>query len=149
MFDSLPFQNIRHNKNGELKVMKKLGLYLGIIFCFEILFCQQSVFAQDIWVYGNDDTSYWIDDDTIEAHPRATEIQYRVALKTVYKGVCTDNVTWSFGTDEGYVFATNRNQNYGLVIYAYPKNSGSCKHIADRPELIATYFWLQNNTYGS
>ena len=80
-------------------------------------------------------------------YPHATEEQFVVTLKTVYQGKCTDRVRWPFGADEGYIFASNHNQNYGIVIYAEPKNSGSCSHIDNRPELVATYFWLVNKNF--
>jgi len=98
----------------------------------------QTASAEDYWIYGTEDgTSYWVDSDSAWKNPRSETVCCGL-LKTVVNQQCVNRTRWSFGADEGYIWAN------GFAIYAGEQHAGN-EPIHHRPELLALYHWLMQN----
>lgn len=102
----------------------------------------QKAFAEDYWVYGTEDgTSYWVDGDRAWKQPHSATLCYGL-LKTVVDQQCVDCTGWSFGEDEGYLWASSGGRGFAISAGRY--HAGN-EPVNDRPELLALYNWLMEN----
>ena len=129
---------------------KKIKKYmLAAVFGACLLHGGATAHAEDVWVFTNTKTqeSVYLDDESVEWTPRTSKICSAEVKWVKADGSLRLAETWTFGMDEGFLFASNGKVR-GYAIAARPQNSGRST-VHHRPDLMAVFDWIVEDNGGS